>query len=103
MAGKLPREGEIGAPGRLEGRKRGWLAAVIGMIHEVGENLEALPRDLGDQILAPGEMAVDGGGRHTRRLRRLGEGEALRPLRRDQLQRRIDQRLSAGCRGGSLV
>ena len=57
--------------------------------------VETLPGvHLGQKIIPPREMPVDRRRRHIRRLGRLGQGEALRPLLGDQRQRRLDQRLA---------
>ncbi len=93
MTGIFSGKGQIGTARRLKRLQRRRLAAIEGKFHQGRENLISLPRGLGDQILAPGEMAIDGGGRHLGRLRRLRQGEALRPLLGDQVKRCLDQRL----------
>ena len=57
----LPCEGKVGAPCRLEAGQRRRLTLFIGIAHDVGEDGIALTRGLGDEVLAPGEMAIDGG------------------------------------------
>ena len=80
MAGIFAGKGEVGAAGRLERGKGGRLAVVVGEFHQGGEDVIALPGHFGDQFVAAGEMAVDGGGRDIGGLGGLGQGEARRAL-----------------------
>ena len=66
----------------------------MGVFHQIGENLVALPRDFGDQILAPGEVAVDSGGGNAGGFGGLGQGPALGAFLLDQPDGRIDERLA---------
>jgi hypothetical protein len=76
MAGMAPCESEIGPPGGLEGGQSRGLALLVGMFHQLGEDLVALARRFGDQVLAALEMAVDGGRGDPGLLGRLREGKA---------------------------
>src|SRR5205807_2981891 len=56
--------------------------------------LEAAQGDIGDQRVAVAEMAVGRSRADPGPARRLGKGKAGRPLARDQIERRLDQRLA---------
>ena len=86
-------EGEIGAADALE-RGEGVRPAVIpGAFEMRREQLEAAQRDIGDQRLAVAEMPVWRGRANPRRAGGLGESEPGGALARDQIERRLDQRL----------
>ncbi len=90
----LAGEGEIGLAQAQERRHRIRQALAPGMLQPRLEALEAALGHIGHELVAVAEMPVGRGLADTRRARRLGEGEAQRPLRRDQLERRRDQRFA---------
>ena len=93
VARMFARKGQIGAACRAKtGRGRG-LAALIGVFHQVGENLVPLSGDLNQQILTALKMAVNGGGGDARLFRRLAEGKAGRAFLLNQAKGGIDQGL----------
>ena len=57
------------------------------------ETLETAPCDIGHQLVAVAEMAIGRGRADTGGARGIGEGEARWTAFRDQLERRLDQRL----------
>ena len=94
MAGIFARERQIGPSRRLKRGQGAGFAARIGKFHQGGKDIKALARHLGDQVFSPGKVAIDSGGGDIGGLGSLGQGKAIWSLRRDQLQRRIDQRLA---------
>ena len=60
MIGMFARKGEVGTASGLKRRKGRGLILVIGVLHEIRKHQEPLSRGLGNQILSPFEMAIDG-------------------------------------------
>ena len=60
----------------------------------LGEQLEAAPRDIGDQRVAVAEMPVGCGRTDPGRARGVGKGKSGRSLFGDQVESRLDQRLA---------
>src|SRR4029077_2155417 len=93
VGGLGAREDEVGLAKVLESGERVWSAVVPGLGERRLEALEAADRHVHHELVAVAEMAIGCRLDDPRRARGLGEGEAERALGRDQLQRRVDQRL----------
>ena len=86
-------ESEIGLADPLE-RGDGVGAAVVpGLREQRLELLEAALRDAGQQFVAVAEMPVGRGRADAGHARGIGKGETGRALFRDQVERRLQQRL----------
>jgi len=63
-----------------------------GTRQRLGEQVEAAPRHVDQEIVAVTEMPVRRRRAHARRARRFREREAARPFLRNEIERRLDQR-----------
>src|SRR5262245_52957763 len=84
-------ESEIGFAEPVERGHHFWPAFIPGFGEHACKFLEATPRNIGEQRVAIAKMPIRRGRANTRPARRVGEGEASRPLLRDQLKRSAHQ------------
>ena len=93
MTRKLAGKCQIGPARGLERRQCRWVAARIGMLHQIAENAVALQSAFRDQCLTALEMAVHSSRGDASAFGGLRHGEAGGAFLLDQMQCCVDQRL----------